>query len=199
MVTAAVQTHIENLPRGEPFTTASLLVHGTRAAVDQALSRLARAGVIQRVARGVYVRPEVSRYVGTVPPEPLKIAQAVAHGETVQVHGAEAARRLGLTTQVPTRPVFLTSGASRRFHLGELEVALQHVSPRKLALAGRPAGLALTALWYLGKEHVTTEVLRTVEERLPPEEFSALRAATYAMPAWMVDAFHAYEGGDALG
>jgi hypothetical protein len=193
--TATIRAHIEELPRGEPFTVASLLAYGTRAAVDQTLSRLCKGGLVERVARGVYVRPETSAYVGKVPPEPLKVARAMAreHGEVIQLHGAEAARRLALTTQAPTQPVFLTSGPSRTFQLGKLKVVIKHVSPRKLALAERPAGLALTALWYLGKEHVTTSVLSTIEQRLPPQEFAALREATNVMPGWMADAFHRHE------
>src|SRR5688500_13518882 len=109
-----IREHIEKLPQGQPFTTSSMVSFGSRAAVDQALSRLAQKGTIVRVTRGVYVRPEVSKYVGKVLPEPLKVVQAMAqeHGEVVQVHGAEAARRMALTTQVPTKSVFLTSGPS---------------------------------------------------------------------------------------
>lgn len=196
MATATtIRENIQQLPLGQPFTASSLLQHGSRAAVDQALSRMARAGTIARVTRGVYVRPEVSKYVGQVLPEPLMVAQVVAkqHGEVVQVHGAEAARRFALTTQVPTKPIFLTSGPSRRFRIGTLEVVLQKVSPRKLALAGRPAGVALTALWYLGKEQMRPEVVKAIEARLAPEEFSALCAAKAQMPAWMAHTIRSYE------
>ena len=200
-IAQAIREHIEGLPFGEPFTTSSLLIYGPRAAVDQTLSRLARAGFVERVVRGVYVRPEVSKYVGKVMPEPFKVAKAIAreHGETVQVHGAEAARRRGLSTQVPAQPVFLTSGPSRHLRLGNLEVVLKKVSSNKLALANRPAGLALTALWYLGKEHVNAAVLETIETKLPPEEFEALRAARNVMPAWMADEFYRYGRGAAHG
>jgi hypothetical protein len=199
--TASIRAHIEQLPPGDPFTASSLLSYGTRAAVDQALSRLAKSGYIERVTRGVYVRPKVSPYVGKVPPEPLKVVKAIAkeHGEVVQVHGAEAARRLALSTQAPTQPVFLTSGPSRSFRLGNLEVTLKHVKPRRLALAERQAGLALTALWYLGEEQVTASVLNTIREQLPPEEFQALREATNVMPVWMADAFHHYEAEQSRG
>lgn len=189
------QTRNIELALGEPFTASSLLSFGSRAAVDQALSRLTREGAITRITRGVYVRPEVSRFVGAVLPEPLKVVQAMAHehGEVVQVHGAEAARRLALSTQVPTTPVFLTSGPSRHFRIGKLEVVLKNVSARKLALAGRPAGVALTALWYLGKEQMTPEVVKTIEAGLAPEEFTALCAAKSQMPAWMADTIRRYE------
>lgn len=185
-----IRRRIDEMPIGEPFTPAALLECGTRASVDQTLSRLVKAGAIERVARGLFVRPEVSRFVGKVSPSPLQVAESIAKasGATLQVHGAEAARRLELTTQVPTQSVFATSGPSKRIRIGKTEVRLQHVCARKLALAGRPSGLALAALWYLGKTEVTPEVIEKIRRKLGANEFQVLKAATRSMPAWMSDA-----------
>lgn len=149
-----IRQRIEAMPIGEPFTPTALLECGTRASVAQALSRLVKEGSTERVTRGVLVRPEVSRLVGEVGPSPLKVAETVARttGAGVQVHGAEAARRLELTTQVPTQSVFVTSGPSKRIGVGKMEIRLQHVCQRTLALAGRPAGLALAAMWHPGRK-----------------------------------------------
>jgi len=192
-----IRRAIEAIPAGEPFTSSSLLVHGTRAAVDHALSRLARSGTITRVARGVFVRPRVSRYVGPVLPGPEAVARAMASqtGAKVQVSGAAAAVELQLSTQQPLASVFHTSGATRRFRMGSLEVTLKHVSPRRLALAGRPAGTALAALWYLGKREVDEAVIEQVRRKLPPGEFEALKAAAPYQPAWMAAAFRRHEQG----
>ncbi|MBK7956432.1 MAG: type IV toxin-antitoxin system AbiEi family antitoxin domain-containing protein [Candidatus Accumulibacter sp.] len=186
-----IRQRIEGMPSGEPFTPTDLLACGTRASVDQTLSRLVNAGIIERVTRGVFVRPEVSRFVGRISPSPLQVAETIAKttGSIVQVHGAEAARRLELTTQVPTQPVFSTSGPSKRIRVGKMEIRLQHVCQRKLVLAGRPAGLALAAMWYLGKTEVTPSLIEKIRHKLAPSEFEALRSATSAMPAWMSDAF----------
>ncbi|AEK57400.1 DUF6088 family protein [Acidithiobacillus caldus] len=185
-----IRKHIEAIPVGEPFTPTAFLGYGTRASVDQTLSRLAKAGWIERVTRGVFVRPEINRFVGKVMPEPLKVAETVAKttGAVVQVHGAEAARRLELTTQVPTQSVFVTSGPSKRIRVGEMEIRLQHVCQRKLTLAGRPAGLALAAMWYLGKREVTPALVEKIRRKLGPSEFEMLKSATSSMPAWMSDA-----------
>ncbi len=185
------------MPVGEPFTPTVFLECGTRASVDQTLSRLVKTGALARVTRGVFVRPEVSRYVGQVMPEPLKVAEAIAKttGCVVQVHGAEAARRLELTTQVPTQAVFNTSGPSKRIRVGKLEIRLQHVCARKLALVGRPAGLALAALWYLGKNQVTPDVVRAIRRKLSAPEFDALKSAASVMPGWMSDVLFQYERG----
>jgi len=185
-----IRQRIEAMPIGEPFTPTAFLGCGTRASVDQTLSRLVKAGSIERVTRGVFVRPEVSRFVGKVMPEPFKVAETVAKttGAIVQVHGAEAARRLELTTQVPTQSVFMTSGPSKRFRVGNTEIRLQHVCQRKLALAGRPAGIALAAMWYLGKNELTPALVEKIRGKLGASEFEALKSATSAMPAWMSDA-----------
>jgi hypothetical protein len=53
-------------------------------------------------------------------------------GEIVVGNGAAAANALGLTTQVPVREVFLTSGRSRKLKLGAQTVELQHAPPWQL-------------------------------------------------------------------
>ena len=189
-----IRMQIEQIPLGEPFTTASLLGLGMRATVDQTLRRLAQSGRIMPVSRGVFVRPKVNRFVGPVKPAPFKIAEAIARstGAVIQPHGAEAARVFGLTTQMQTQPVYLTTGPTRRVKVGQLVVTLKHAAPRKFGLAGRP-GLALSALRYLGKEGVTLETIETVRRQLEPEEFEALRSATGLMPAWLSDRLHRHE------
>ena len=109
------------------------------------------------------------------------------------MHGAEAVRRLELSTQMPTRAVFYTNGPSRHLQVKGTSVELRHAAPRKLALAGRPAGLALSALWYLGKSQTTPIVLERIKKQLPAEEFEALKSVMAYMPAWMAQAIRRYE------
>ncbi|EWH28562.1 hypothetical protein, partial [Pseudomonas aeruginosa] len=75
-------------------------------------------------------------------------------------------------------------------------VRLQHVAPRKLVLAGRAAGQALSALWYLGRHQVTPATFQRIAERLPGSEFEAQCQAKAMMPAWMVAALSSYERGE---
>jgi len=194
-VAESIRSHVEGFPAGEPFTTANLIRFGTRAAVDQNLARLVRDGSIERIARGVFVRPAINEYVGKVSPEPAKIAEAVAQssGSVIQVNGAEAARRFQLSTQAPMQLVFWTSGPNREVTVGKTRIRLRHVGSKKLALAGRPAGTALAALWYLGKEHVTPAVIEQIRSKLSEQEFGVLRSETKSMPAWMSNAFIHFE------
>lgn len=195
-VKESIERQIVKLPQGEPFTNTRFLRLGSRAAVDKAMSRLVEAGVIQRVARGVFVRPKQSRFVGVVMPDVSRVVEVIAkeHGETIQVHGAEAARRFKLSTQMPTAPVYYTSGPTREICIGKLKVRLVHTSSqRKLQHAGKRPGLALSALWYLGKNNISTEVVKRIKEGLSEEEFETLLSSR--MPAWMSEVFRQYETG----
>lgn len=186
-----IRQHLQSLSLGEVFTSADLLHYGTRASIDQTLSRLVKAGEICRLSPGIFTKPEVSRYLGQVMPDPIKVVEALARhtGAIVQAHGSVAALRLGLTKQVALKSVFLTSGPSRRIKFGNSEIRLLHTSTTKMALAGTPAGLALSALWYLGKDAVTSSTIEIIRTKLAPEDFQALCAAKPLMPAWMSDFF----------
>lgn len=190
-----IRERIQMMPSGTIFTPASFAGVGSRASIDQTLMRLAQAGNIQRVGHGIYTASKTSRFGLKAMPSPESVAQAIAmtEGATIVIHGAEAARRFGLTTQVPAQPVFYTTGSSRAVRMGNLVIHFQHVAARKLALAGRPAGQALAALWYLGKGEVTPQTFKRIQAKLPPEEFAALEQAKSSMPAWMLDAFRGFE------
>jgi len=194
-VSKEIRRKIDGLKRGRLFRSSDFLELGSRGAVDQALWRLAKVGEITRIKNGVFVKPEKDSYVGEVLPSPEEIAQFLARksGNKVEISGAEAARRFGFTTQVPSRPVFLTDGPDRRWRLGKLEVHLKHVPKRKVSLAGRPAGEALNALWHLGSGEVTPGTFAQIEKRLPPEEFAVLAHKQELMPGWMRDALTEYQ------
>jgi hypothetical protein len=186
-VAEKVRASIFRRKLGVPFACECLYNLGSRAAVRQALLRLTEDGLIQRVARGVYVRPRVSEYVGKVPPEPLLIAKAKTkiEGESIIVSGAEAARRLGLSTQMSVRDVFLSTGVGRKFKALGRPVVIRHVSARKVKPNAGKVTLASAALSYLGRDLVTSDVIQQIRNKLTASEFEELRAYSRTMPEWI--------------
>lgn len=196
-VSKAIRKSVLRFERGEPFTNKRFLKLGSRAAVDKALSRLVGEGVINRIMPGVFMRPKKSRYISNVMPDVSRVVEVIAkdNDETIQVHGAEAARRFKLSTQMPITPVFYTSGPSRELKIGKLTVRLTHASHRKLLLSGKRAGVALSALWYLGKNNMNEKAVNKIKAGLSPEEFESLKEVN--IPAWMARALRDY-GTDAI-
>ncbi|ERK17652.1 hypothetical protein L579_3533 [Pantoea sp. AS-PWVM4] len=193
--TQAIRELIAAQPTGEPFTPSLFAEVGSRASIDQALTRFCKSGHIERIGHGLYLVPRINRFGLKVMPSAEVVARTVAkvEGAQIEIHGAEAARRFGFTTQMPVQPVFYTSGTTRNIQLGKMTLRLQHVAARKLVLAGRLAGQALSALWYLGRHQVSQETIACIKEKLPVEEFQALCNAKSAMPFWMIEALNQYE------
>ena len=177
-----------SLPEGGVLSPKEFLHLGSRSAVDQAFSRLAKAGTLLRVARGAYAAPVSSRF-GSRAPAPEKVVKALAEqsGEIVVPHGASSANALGLTQQVPIREVYLTSGRTRKLKLGRSEVLVKHAPRWMLALGTRPAGAAVRALAWIGPTHAGKSLV-SLRRTLPRSEWQALASARSTLPGWMAQA-----------
>ncbi len=184
-LTTKILSHIAGQPEGVPIGAKGLLHLGLRPAIDQALSRLFERGQLMRVGRGFYVRPVETRF-GTRPPSVERVVQAfaISKGEVVASHGAAAANALGLTTQVPTRAVYLTSGSSRWLRLGEQSVELRHAPRWQLTMVTSPAGQAIRALAWVGEAHAG-EALGTLWPRLPVGVRQEIINARPSLPTWL--------------
>ena len=135
----SIQDHIldriRGQGRGRVFTPKDFLDLGSRDAADQSLSRLVRGGEIQRLGRGLYYFPRMNQRLGIpIGPDPDEIAEALARqtGSLVVPSGAVAANRLGLSAQVPAKPVYLTNGRTREVKIGTTTFRLQHAAPKDL-------------------------------------------------------------------
>lgn len=183
-IAGRILSEAKMLPEGALISAKEFLHLGTRAAVDQALKRLKERKELMGLYRGVYVRPVKTRF-GTRAPAAEKVIErfAATRAETVVAHGAAAANSLGLTTQVPTKLVYLTSGKSRRLKLGAQVVEMKH-APQWMLLPSHRAGEAVRALAWIG-EHRAAEALTTLKHKLPPSTVEELIAVRPALPGWL--------------
>jgi len=184
-LTKQILAYATGLPEGTPLAAKELLHLGNRAAVDQVLSRLVKRGVLLRAGRGIYVLPVESRF-GSHAPSATKMVEGLANqrGETIVPHGATAANALGLTTQVPMRAVYLTSGPNRRLKLGAQVVEFRHAPIWQLIFPGRAAGEVVRALAWLGPEKAG-EAIRKLRSKLPASELKEVASARSRLPTWM--------------
>ena len=180
-----IMERAEALPEATPICPKAFLDLGTRAAVDQAFSRLVREERLDRICRGVFMRTIVTRF-GLAAPELSKALDALAKlwGEVIVPHGGASANVLGLTRQNQVAPTLLTSGPDRLLNIGG-RVRLLHAPRWKLILPHRPAGMVVRALDWLGRDEVR-EALEYVKPRLSADDRAELLAARPVLPTWMV-------------
>ncbi len=172
--------------RGSVFTPRDFLDIAARGAVDQALSRLAKAGHFRRLARGLYDFPKTHLNLGALAPSPDAVAKALARetGSRLQVDGPQAANALGLSTQVAAQCRWLTDGPSRRVVLGKRVIDLRHTSPKHLIAPGSPVGTVVQALRHLGAARAS-DVLHVASQHLSASDKKQLARSAPQAPAWM--------------
>ena len=180
--------HVSSLPEGTPICAGALLHLGSRAAVDQALSRFARSGRLMRgLPRDLYDARRNSVWAlraqrrqgdrGTCRPverdhRPLRRGR----GACPWPYGLRS--RCGRYISHPA--------PDRRLRFGSLEVELRHAPRWQLTAPHRRAGDVIRALAWLGPAEIQ-EGLQTVLPGLSHEDMDELAEARATMPHWMAE------------
>lgn len=161
-----IRQTIEGMPSGAVFSSADFLSAGTRAAVDQALYRLMKAGAIVRVARGLYAAAGQGV-------EPQAVATAVAH---------KTGERVGIVRSGNDVLVVPTSGLSRTVKLAGQTLNFRRMSQRKVQLSQTPKGRVLLELWTRGMKNLTTLEIKRATGDWAQGELDRYAAM---IPAWL--------------
>lgn len=155
--------------------------------VGATLAELTRAGVLVKLAQGIYAKPRKSKY-GEVLPSVDKVVQALSARDNAQVlpSGMTALNALGLSTQVPMNYTYLTTGSERTVQLVNRQVVLKRGVPKNFCYETRLAAVLNQALKALKKENVGSEELQIIWQLLwkEPDKNKLIRDVN-VMPAWM--------------
>ena len=145
---------------------------GSREAVNQALSRLVKAGQLRRVGRGLYDMPRMSDVLKG--PAPVNLDAAIAalarrDGVRIMPDGLAAANQLGLTNALPAKASYVTDGALRTVKIIDgRTVRFRHAGPSVMQWAGKPSAPVVQVLRWLGPEAAAdAQVVSILSRHLP--------------------------------
>lgn len=184
-----IMKRIRGKGRGWVFTPRHFLDFGSRGAVDMALSRLVQSDAIRRIGRGIYDYPRLHDTLGALSPDPAALADALAvqTGDKLAPSGAAAANQLGLSTQVPAKASYATSGRTRVGKAAGRSLTLRHSRAPVLDQASDTANAVVQALAQLGRKQVDADVIQRLAARVDNADMKQLLQARPAMPGWMGD------------
>jgi len=166
-----ILTKINALQAGSIVFPTDFRGFGTEDAVRQVLSRVAKEGKIERLAHGIYFLPKEHPTFGKLYPSLEEVAEAVAEHEHVRIRpsGAYALNKLGLSTQVPTKLVYITDGQARQIKIGKGGVKFKPVTPKKFGMKGPISSLLIQALEELNKSQINPEMETQIQQLLAKE------------------------------
>ena len=162
---------------------------GSGAAIKKALSRLAQQGTLKRAAHGIYYMPKIDPLLGELHPGAEEVATMLAKKEKIRIRpaGAYALNKLGLSTQVPTRLVYITDGPPRQLKRGKLEIKFKATSHKKLATIGQISALVIQALEELDVNHIDNDTAARIKKLLLTEEPKKLKHDLALAPGRVYD------------
>jgi Family of unknown function (DUF6088) len=167
----------------------------SRDLVDKTLQRLAKAGVLRRIDRGLYDQPRINSLTQKpTGPDYREILDALTRRDQVRmlVDRLTAANDLGLTDAVPAHVVVHTDGRRRSISVDNLTIDFKLTAPSKLYWAGRPGMRVVQALHWtkdLGSDDRDGVLTRLAAVLADPVHGPAIRkdleAGLKTVPSWM--------------
>lgn len=162
---------------------------GSSDSIRQSLSRICKEGTIIRLSKGVYLFPYIDKELGILFPSIERVARAIAKRDKsrIQPTGLYALNKLGLSTQVPMKVVFLTDGITRKINIGKQTITFKQTAPKNFAFRGEITPLIVASLKEIGKDRVTEQELQIIQKALMLESKEILLADAYIAPRWITD------------
>ena len=182
-----IEKSIKSKPKGTLVLPDDYVSYGASKAIQKSLERLADKQVIVRVAQGIYVRPKISKLIGTLFPSAEEVAEAIAKRDRIRTvpAGSYALNALGLSTQVPMNIVLLTDGSPREIRVGKRKIKFKKTTPKNLLAKGKISRLVIQALKEIGNGKVSAQEETKIIELLKKEEVKDLKHDIALAPAWV--------------
>lgn len=183
-----ITKRIENMHEGQILFIFDFSdLNGNEKVVSRALSAEEKKGNIVRLAKGMYLRPKSTRF-GIVYPSVDEMVKAIAHRDKskVQPCGMTALNMLGLSTQVPTKYTYLTSGSSRKLKLGDRLIELKRSVPKNFVFKTTLGALLMQALKSLGEKNISKQEIVQISKLIDNEKrMEHFKLDILLMPIWM--------------
>ena len=172
-----IRGYLSNRKGGDLIFPTDFRGKGTESAIKKALSRLVHEGTLKRIAHGVYYIPKIDPLFGELYPSAEDVAQKIAAKERVKIQptGAYALNKLGLSTQVPTKLVYITDGPQRLLTIGKMKVRFKATTNKKLNMKGELSKLIILALDELDLDKIEFERETKIRELLLKEDPKKLK------------------------
>lgn len=178
---------LKSYPKGSVLFVDDFLDYGNSESVKKSLHRLKEKEILVRLAHGIYLYPKIDKELGVLFPSTEDIAKAIARRDKARIvpTGVQALNKLGLSSQVPMKVVYLTDGAARSIKVGKRTITFKNTSPKNLLAKGEISSLVIQALKTISQSKVDDETLMKIQTLLKKEKIENRMNDAKLAPAWI--------------
>lgn len=182
---SSISKRIADAPYGSAFTIADFTDIADYETTKKSIARLEKKGAVRRVLRGVYDKPQFSALLQEyAAPDPNQIAEAIAksHNWTISATGSTALNMLGLSTQVPAKWEYISSGPYKQYQFGNTTINFEHRSDNQLIGMSPETRLLIQAIKAIGRNGITDSNMEKLGKAFPQASYqTALEESNMTM------------------
>ena len=151
--------------------------------VSKMLTRLEEEGLIERVLRSVYWKPD-GLYEA---PKPNDVAEALARENSwvLAPSGDTALFLMGLQTEIPPTWTYITSGTYQDYEYGGTRISFTHTNHKFFAAMSKKTRLLVQCLKAFGHEHLSEEKMKALLAKCRDWNWKALLSETKHATRWI--------------
>ena len=185
-----IRDRINRSDIGTVYVAVDFVDISDKTSVNAYLARLVDEGLIRRVLRGVYDKPEYNDFLEEyVAPSPDKVANALARnfGWSIVPCGDTALNLLGLSTQVPAAWVYVSDGTYKEYAYDNTTIQFKRTTNKEISKLSYKTALTVQALKALGKDKIDDTVIGRLSKLLTAEEKKTMLEEAKAATSWIYE------------
>lgn len=183
-----IREKIKQAPIGAVFVNSDFADIAGSGTIRRNLDRLAEEGEVSRIMNGVYAKNSYLALLGEYSsPDPDEVAKALARrfGWTIAPSGNSALNMLGLSTQVPSKIIYLSDGPYRQYEWGKTRIEFLHRANKDISGLSFMTVLVVQALKEIGKGKVGEDTISILGARLGKKEKDAMIVEARHSTSWV--------------
>lgn len=192
-----IQERISNAADGTVFVNSDFADIADTETIRRNLNRLTQAGVIRRILKGIYEKPEYSEMLKEyVAADPDAVAKALARSYhwTIAPCGNTALNLLGLSTQVTAVWSYISDGPYKTYEWNSTRLEFKHRTNKEITGLSYMTILVIQALKTLGKSNVTSKTVQALQSRLSGGDKAAMLKEAAESTDWVYNTIRQIAG-----
>jgi hypothetical protein len=170
------------------FTTSDFIDIDNYKTISKALERLEDEKLILRVRRGVYCLRKYNDILGMEEsPNINEVAKAIARQLNIIIipSGNYSLNIVGLSTQVPSKYVYITNGPYNEYDIGANKIFFKHSTSREIYDLPYRILVAIQCLKIIGKENVCNKDLEKISSFLSEDDKNYIKNNNLRIISWI--------------